>query len=145
MALLGLDERVGEHGVEEGTGDFEAVGEEDGEVELEIVTDFFDVGVGEEGAEFFEDGGGFFGGAREEDELAGVYFSGESDANDAGVAGVEGGGFEVEAEAALVLEAVDEGGAVFGGEDEVVVVLGVGDGVEFVCGVGGGVVFAEEV
>jgi hypothetical protein len=61
MALLGLDERVGEHGVEEGAGDFEAVGEEDGEIELEIVTDFFDVGVGEEGAEFFEDRGGFFG------------------------------------------------------------------------------------
>ncbi len=89
MALLGLDERVGEHGVEEGAGDFEAVGEEDGEVELEIVTDFFDVGVGEEGAEFFEDGGGFSGGAGEEDELAGVYFSGESDANDAGIAGIE--------------------------------------------------------
>ena len=52
MALLGLDERVGEHGVEEGAGDFEAVGEEDGEIELEIVTDFFDVGVGEEGAAF---------------------------------------------------------------------------------------------
>lgn len=145
MALLGLDERVSEHGVEEGAGDFEAVGEEDGEIELEIVTDLFDVGVGEEGAEFFEDGGGLFGGAGEKDELAGVFFRGEGDADDTGVAGIEGGGFEVETEAALVLKAVDEGGAVFGGEDEVVVVLGVGDGVEFVRGVGGGVVFAEEV
>ena len=145
VALLGLDERVGEHGVEEGAGDFEAVGEEDGEIELEVVTDFFDVGVGEEGAEFFENGGGFFWGAGEEDELAGVFFGGKGDADDAGVAGVKGGGFEVETEAALVLEAVDEGGAFFGGADEVVVVLGVGDGVEFVGGMGGGVVFAEEV
>ena len=74
-----------------------------------------------------------------------MFLRGEGDADNAGVAGIEGGGFEVEAEAALVLKAVDEGGAVFGGEDEVVVVPGVGDGVEFVRGVGGGVVFAEEV
>ena len=50
MPALGGNEGVGEQGVEKRSGDFDAVVEQDGEVELEVVADFFRRG-GEEGFE----------------------------------------------------------------------------------------------
>ena len=50
VALVGLEEGVGEHGVEERAGDLEPVVEEDGEVVLEVVADLLG-GAGEDRAE----------------------------------------------------------------------------------------------
>ena len=55
VALLGGDQRVGEHGVEERPGDLDAVLEQHGEVELEVVADLFG-GRGEHGAEVGQQG-----------------------------------------------------------------------------------------
>ena len=53
VPALGGDEGVGEHGVEKRPGDFDAVMEQDGEVEFEVVADFFR-GGGEEGFEIWD-------------------------------------------------------------------------------------------
>ena len=54
MALIGIDQRMREHGIEIGSGDFNAMREQHTEVELEIVADLLDACADEEGAKFFE-------------------------------------------------------------------------------------------
>ena len=101
VALLGVEEGVHQHGVEEGAGDGDAMAVEDVEVELEVVPDFFG-GLAEE---FFE--GGVVD-AIVGEVVGGAGLDGEGDAEDFGLEAVEGGGLEVEAVAVGFFEGGEE-------------------------------------
>ena len=133
VALLRLDQGMREHGVEIRPADLDAMREEHAEVEFEVVADFFDAVACEHVAEFFEHGlrGGFV--TREVREPAFVCFPRERDADDVGVAWIESGRFEIEAEGFLLGELREEVLTFLGGLDEMINVRGVGDGGEL-CG-----------
>ena len=131
VTLVGVEQGVDNHGVEEGTGDGEFVTIENVEVELEIVSDLF----GGLGKEFLQ--------ACVVDSIVGEVvggagFESEGDAEDFGLEAVEGGGFEIEAVAFGRFEGGEEVFFEGGGIDENVVGLGVGEGFEGGSFFGGG-------
>jgi len=97
VALVGVDERVGDHGVEEFALDGNALLGEDCDVKFEVVADFEGGRVGKEVFEGVEEG---VVGIAGQGDVAGAFgFCAEGDAEQAAVERIEPGGLGVEAEA----------------------------------------------
>ena len=120
---VGGDEGIGQHCVKERAGDFDAVGAQDGEVELEVVADFFRRGV-EDRAEGCQQGIG----VREIPAFVG--FPGEGDAEQLRGMAVEAGGLDVETEGRLSGELGEKLGLPLGRVGELVGVRDVVEGFE---------------
>ncbi len=123
----GVEEEGGDHGVEVDAAEVDAGVAHDEEVVLDVMADFFEVGVFEEG---FEGGEGLLGveeygagGSADGDVVAGGGLPGEAHADEVGVHGAEGIGFGIEGEGVLEFELLEEKGEGGGGIDEAVVAV----------------------
>ena len=98
MALIRRDNGMHEHGVKKRAADLTAVGKQDGEIKLEIMSQFFLFGLKND-AELIECGlRGELTFWPDVNEVALVSGRGKGDAEDVTASGVEGCGLEIEAE-----------------------------------------------